>query len=248
MSKNSYGVIVQARCGSSRLPGKVMGDICGKPMLQRQLERLRWGIQMDKLVVATSTHSDDDPIETMCRENQLTCFRGPLNDVMRRFVECAKTHGIDHIVRVGGDDPLIDWECCNALVKRHSKNPSDFLYASHREGWPYGAAAELIRRDALEKIHAKTDAALYREHTIPYFFDHPGDFRIEKLAAPPAVHRPDYFFSVDYREDFALVQKIFTKLIDRFGEFFEFERVIELLDQTPDLLEGNQHLHDGFGR
>jgi len=166
---------------------------------------------------------------------------------MLRFILCAREHGLTHLVRVGGDDPLIDPECCLELVRRHRVEPADFLYASNREGWPYGCAAELIAREALERIHAATDKPFYLEHTIPYFFDHLGEFTIRKVRSPTGLCRPELAFTVDHTEDMELVRSVFRELREE-GEFFPLERVIRLMDEKPALRAINAHLHEGFDR
>lgn len=242
-----YGVVVQARMTSTRLPGKVLMDIFGKPMLQRQIERLLNGIGEMPLIVATSESSSDDPIAKLCKNLSVACFRGPLQDVMQRFILCAKRHDLTHIVRVGGDDPLIDPNCCAELVRLHRHDPMDFLYASNREGWPYGCAAELIAVAALEQIHSKTSESLYLEHTVPYFFDNPAEFRILKVRAPDGIRRPELAFTVDYPEDFELVRSVFQELKGE-GDFFPLSSVIQLMDNKPGLRAINTHLHVGFER
>lgn len=217
--ENTYGLIIQARMSSSRLPGKVLMDVEGKPMLQRQIERLRAGVGDLPVLVATSKEFSDDPIESLCKDLGTLCFRGPLNDVMQRFILCAKANGLTHIVRVGGDDPLIDPLCCIELVSIHRGRPYDFMYASNREGWPYGCAAELISVAALERIHATTKEQLYLEHTVPYFFDNPEEFNILKVRAPEALCRPEWAFTVDYPQDMELVRAVFRKLLAK-GDFF----------------------------
>ena len=245
-SNNSrYGVIIQARTGSTRLPGKVLMDIEGQPMLLRQLKRLEYGLKVPKLIVATTGELSDDPVEKLCRDNGFDCFRGPLDDVMNRFILCAQQHDIDYIIRVGGDDPLIDWECCNTLMDIHKETQYDFMYASNREGWPYGCAAELIKKESLEYIHDKTTEKLYLEHTIPYFFDHPEAFRIFKVKAPDEVNRPDYYFTVDYPEDIELIREIFKRL-KPVGDFFSLLQVISTIDKNPEIRSINSHLHEGF--
>ena len=243
-----YGVIIQARTSSTRLPGKVLMDIEGQPMLLRQLKRLKRGLRIPKLLVATSNDSSDDPVEQLCYENGFECCRGSLNDVMGRFIHCAKKYDIDYIIRVGGDDPLIDWECCNTLMELHKENPYDFMYASNREGWPYGCAAELIERKALEKIHTQTTQTtekLYLEHIIPYFFDHPDEFKILKVKAPAEINRPNYYFTVDYPKDIELIRAIFKKLKEQ-GDYFHLISVIRLIESEPELLNINKDFHHGF--
>lgn len=242
-----FGVIIQARMTSSRLPGKVMMDIDGQPMLRRQIERLVGGLRDIPVVVATSVESSDDPIADLCLEISCDCYRGSLNDVMKRFILCAKNFDFSHIVRVGGDDPLIDPFCCMYLIDQFLNNSAEFLYASHRNGWPYGCAAELISVDALNRAHRATKETIYLEHTIPYFFDHSDNFSMHKVFAPENLRRPDLFFSVDYQEDLDLVRKVYKELLNK-NPFFSMEEVIELMDANPDLKLLNAHLHDGFDR
>ncbi len=244
---NRYAVVIQARMSSTRLPGKVLMGVEGKPMLQRQVERLQAGIGDLPLVVATSDDASDDAIESFCQDHGVACFRGPLDDVLLRFILCAKAHGVTHIVRVGGDDPLIDPDCCTELVRLHRERAHDFMYASNREGWPYGCAAELIAVAALERIHAATDEALYLEHTIPYFFDHPDRFDILKVRSPQGLRRPELAFTVDHPEDLELVRSIFRELQGE-SDFFPLSRVIRLMDEKPELRAVNAHLHEGFDR
>lgn len=244
---NVYGVIIQARLSSTRLPGKVLLDILGKPMIQRQTERLQEGLEGVPLVVATSDDKTDDNLADFCSKQEIALFRGPLNDVMQRFILCADEYRFTHFVRVGGDDPLIDPKCCTELIRMHLKSPADFLYASHRKGWPYGCAAELISLDALKRIHSVTDKAFYLEHTIPYFFDHPESFSVKELKSPATLCRPELAFTVDFPEDLELIRNIYREL-NLEGEFFPLERVIRLIDEKPAIRAINMHLHTGFDR
>lgn len=247
MEDNRYGIVIQARMSSSRLPGKVLMDIEGKPMLQRQTERLRSVIKDFPIIVATSEHESDDPIKDFCLEHNIICFRGALDNVLLRFINCAKEFNLTHIVRVGGDDPLIDPNCCLELIKLHKNQDYDFIYASNREGWPYGCAAELISLESLELIYKSTANPIYLEHTIPYFFDYPEEFKIFKAKSPYKLRRPELAFTVDYPEDLELIRCIFKKL-NHEGHYFSLDRVIHLLDENKDLQNINKHRHSGFDR
>ncbi len=247
LEQTKYGVIIQARMSSNRRPGKVLEDIQGKPMLLRQLERLKKGLKIEKLLVATSEDPSDDPIEELCTSYNFLCYRGSLNDVISRFIGAAQYHNIDYIIRVGGDDPLIDWECCNHLYELNQQEPHDLLFASHRKGWPYGCAAELISRKSLEVINRKTNKKEYLEHTTPYYYDHPNEFKILPVEVPYEICPQDYSFTVDYEEDLSFIKKIFSRLIDK-GEFFSIQEVIKLLKKEPKIRDLNKHLHSGFNK
>jgi len=242
-----YGVVIQARSTSHRLPGKVLLAVEGKPMLARQVERLQARLAEFPVVVATSDQKEDDFIEDLCSQLPVSCFRGPLANVVQRFILCARAHGLTHVIRVGGDDPLIDPDCCLTLVRLHQQEPHDFLYASHRNGWPYGCAAELISLAALEKVRKATGDKHYLEHTIPFFFDHPNQFSILRVPAPEQVRRPDLALTVDYPEDLELVRSIFRALRKE-GDYFPLARAIQFLDENPEIRRINHHLHKGFDR
>lgn len=249
IEKNSprYGIIIQARMSSKRLPGKVLMEVGGKSLLGWQIERLQAKSKGLPVIVATSDQSDDDPIDALCSQLAVPCFRGPLKDVVQRFILCAHEYGLTHIIRVGGDDPLIDPDCCLALVKSNEAKPYDFIYASHRDGWPYGCAAELISLVALEKIRAATDEEFYLEHTIPYIFKNEEKFSILRLPAPQKLQRPDLAFTVDYPEDLKLIKEIFSKFKQKTRGFLLSE-VIDFLDKNPELKAINSHLHKGFDK
>ena len=245
MSKEKYGVIIQARMSSTRLPGKVLMDVEGQEMLFRQVDRLQHGLGGIPLVVATSHDKTDDCIESFCTEKGFSCFRGPLDDVMLRFILCAEEFDFDYIIRVGGDDPLIDPICCTTLVEMNECERHDLMYASNRKGWPYGCAAELISKEALKSIHNSTNDGYYREHTTPYFYDNPDRFKIMKVSSPLEINRPDYYFTVDFLNDIELVREVF-KLLKSEGNYFSMKQLIDVIDENPYIRDINAHLHKGF--
>ena len=242
----SYGIIIQSRLNSSRLPGKALLKIKNKEMLLRQIERLQYFSNIP-IVLATSTDVSDDPIVDLCKKYKINYHRGPLDNVVQRFIECAKFYKFKYVIRVGGDDPLIDPECCIKLKLENEKEDQDLIYASCREGWPYGCAAELMSLDSLKQILSNTSDSFYLEHTIPYYFDNNKDFKIKKLCSPKNINRPDYFFSVDYEEDFKLISKIFEHFLQH-KEFFNMREIIDFIDRNKKLLQINSKLHTGFRR
>ena len=242
---NDYCIFVQARMSSSRTPGKVAEDISGKPMLLRQLERLREGNKKVNIICVTSDDSSDDLIENICNKNNFNCFRGSLDNVLDRYISAAKFYEVENIIRVGGDDPLIDVNQISILINEHKKNGADFLYTSHKKGWPYGSVCELISVEALKIIPRQTSDPLYLEHIIPWFHHNSNKFKCQPINSPPQLYRPDYFFTVDYPEDLKLIKLIFV-MLSHLGDFFSFEDVVKLCDENPEILNINNHLHNGF--
>lgn len=118
--------ILQARTSSRRLPGKVLKPILGRPMLERQIERLRRAQRMDKLVIATSTDASDDPIAALCQSLSVDCFRGPLDDVLDRFYQAARRYAPRAVVRLTGDCPLADPQVIDELIETHSRESYDY--------------------------------------------------------------------------------------------------------------------------
>ena len=242
---NKYSIFVQARMSSSRSPGKVAEDIMGKPMLLRQLERLRNGNQEINIVCVTSTDNTDDVIEEICKKNQFNCFRGSLNNVLERYLAASDFYLTDYVIRIGGDDPLVDVNQVSILINKHEETEADFIYTSHRNGWPLGCVAELISVKALKDISNKTKDSLYLEHIIPWFHTNHTDYKCLAIESPSNLRRPEYYFTVDYPEDLELVKTVFKKLRG-LGDFFDFDEVIKLCDDNPSILDVNRHLHSGF--
>lgn len=245
MNKINYTIFVQARMSSSRLPGKVVEDILGKPMILRQLERLRNANRDIDIVCVTSTDPKDNLIEKVCHENNFNCFRGSLDNVLDRYIAAAEFNKVENIIRIGGDDPLVDVDQINILINEHKKTDADFLFTSHKNGWPLGCVAELISVKELQKMSSKTVDPLYLEHIIPWFHHNAGDYKYVPVNSPSHLRRPSYYFTVDYPEDLELIKSIFGKLIE-LGDFFSFNDVIKLCDNNPEILNINKHLHAGF--
>lgn len=244
VANSNIAVIIQARMGSNRLPGKMTYEFLGKTMLAHQLSRLKeFGIK--NIIVATSSMSRDEAIEKVCLSEDIPCFRGAEDDVMKRYIDCATKHSANVIVRVGGDDPLIDPECIKSLIWAYEEKAADFIYASHREGWIYGTAAELVRFAPLKDSYpgaGKVD----REHVVSYIRKNPG-FTKYKIYPTKEQNRPDIFLSVDYDEDIKLVEQVFRHFAERgVGYSFTQADLIELYDSGT-LTIKNKHLHEGFG-
>ncbi|MGE4497256.1 MAG: NTP transferase domain-containing protein [Deferribacterales bacterium] len=241
----NYGIIVQARAGSTRCPCKIHYEILGKPMLYHQLMRLK-SAGFENLAVATTVLENDDITEKICSSAGVDCFRGDVDDVMKRYIESAEFFGFETVIRVGGDDPLIDPQCIKKLIERHRQKPSNLIYASHRKGWIYGTAAELFELNALADAYPSAEKA-DREHVVTFLRKSP---LFTKEALTPEENiliRDDIYLSVDYQEDLDLI----TQILEYFGtknclHTFSQRQLVELYDSGM-LTIMNKHLHDGFG-
>lgn len=231
--------ILQARMSSTRLPGKVMADVLGMPMIGRQLERLARCKQIDKLVVATSDDASDDPLANWCTENGIALYRGSLRDVLARFSSAAKAYKPTQVVRLTADCPLADPSVIDQLIEQHLRGNFDYSNNCWHPTFPDGLDAEIVTAPWLEKLSQVASTAMEREHVTYYFQAHKDDIRWSELKRNPP--RPELRLTVDNPEDLALVRQIYQALYPA-NPAFTTQDVIDYLDQHPDLAQSNQHL------
>lgn len=193
------GIIIQARMGSTRLPGKVLRPVGGLPLLGHVIGRLSQLVQPWPVVVATSTDARDDAIVAWCRQADVATFRGSELDVLDRYVQCARTSGFQQVVRLTADNPFTDVPEMERLVQLHLDGGFDY---THSFGTlPLGVGTEIITRAALERSHIEGRERHHREHVNEYIQEHPELFRIGALDVPAAKRAPDLRLTVDTEED-----------------------------------------------
>lgn len=224
--------ILQARMSSTRLPGKVLKPILGRPMLFRQLERLALCKNVDNLVVATSERQDDDPIGEFCAFEGITCYRGSLPDVLDRFYRCALENGADHVVRFTGDCPLIDPAFVDILVEFYLGQ--DIAYATYCRppSLPDGLDAEIFSFSALETAWREAVDSYEREHVTPFIVRCP-----KRFLAANWTYRENLShlrWTVDEPEDFTFVTRVFQELYPKKANFV-MQDVLDLLTNKPEL-------------
>jgi spore coat polysaccharide biosynthesis protein SpsF len=186
--------------GSTRLPGKVMLPIAGRPLLDHVVGRLGSLRHDFAVVVATSTERRDDEIAEHCRRAGVNCFRGSEQDVLARYVACARSKRFDHVIRLTADNPFTDIEELDRLIEKHLREGNDY---THSFGvMPVGVGAEIFTHEALERSARDGHAANHREHVNEYIQENPHLFRIGRLDVPAAKHRPDLTLTVDTDADY----------------------------------------------
>ncbi|MCL4559660.1 MAG: glycosyltransferase family protein [Chloroflexi bacterium] len=236
---NSVIAIVQARMGSTRLPGKVLQEIAGKSMLFRVVERARLAQTLSQVVVATTIEPADDPIAAFCRENLIPFYRGSLNDVLDRYYQAARVFQAEVIVRLTADCPLIDPGVIDHTVREFLRAGVDF--AANRlppplgRTYPIGLDTEVCRFTALERAWKEAQLPYEREHVMPYLYSQPGRFRILRVD-----HSPDYGslrWTVDTPQDLALVRQIYARFPGR--DDFSWLEVLDLIRADPALATMN---------
>jgi len=230
---------------SSRLPGKIMAPICEKPSLWHLLERVKKTEGVDKIIVATTTSIQDEEVDKLCTQEGITCFRGSEEDVLGRYLSCAKKYHLEALIRVTADNPLTDPEGIERLIDAYRSSGAHYIHNKHQVGWPFGTGAELISSEALYHTDKEADQQHYREHVTLFVREHPERFKALKIDAPGYLRRPDYYFTIDYPEDLKLIRIIYHTLYKGNGPF-PLHDAVDYLDDNPHLARINAELHQGF--
>lgn len=242
MSLRPVVCIVQARMSSTRLPGKVLKEICGEPMLKLLIDRLRMSETIDKLVIATSVDISDDIIEDKCEEWGVDCFRGSLEDVLDRYYQAALKYEAGTVVRITADCPLIDPKIVDLVVGRFLEGGYD--RAGTEKSYPNGLDTEVLGFWALETAWKEACLASEREHVSTYIRFNPEDFKLLPIECYEDFSHMRW--TVDEEADFQLVTKIFEGLLPG-GKFFGMKEILAFLEENPELLEINAHLKRDAG-
>ncbi len=229
--------IVQARMGSSRLPGKVLRTAAGKTFLEHLVERLKNAETLDTILIATSTLPGDDPIAALCRRMECECFRGSEQDVLDRYYQAARSAGADTIVRITADCPLVDPSIVDRMVRFQQAHQSDFDLVTNRHPltFPDGLDVDVMPFASLERAWREATAAHQREHVIPWFWE--THQRVHNVEHPGGLFYR-YRWTVDYEEDARLVAEILEALY-RPGFVFGLSEILAFVDRNPELAQLN---------
>lgn len=231
--------IIQSRMGATRLPGKVLEDLAGQPMLARVVHRTRLAKTLNTMVVATTTQAADDVIVNLCETQGWPFFRGSEDDVLDRYYNTASAFNADAVVRITSDCPLIEPEIIDRIIGEFfTYHPKiDYVSNSLQRTFPQGLDVEVISFDALKKAWQEDHNPKWREHVTPYITRHPELFRIHNVTSDV-----DYSFmrwTVDTMDDLTFVRKIYEHFQD---DTFNWKEVLQLLENHPEWLEINRHI------
>jgi len=219
------GVVVFARMSSSRLPGKALRDLAGRPLLGRVLDRLRIGAPGWPLVVATSDRADDDAIADFAEKETTPVFRGSLDDVASRAVACADREGYSCFARVSGDSPFVDGNLVDRMIRRHLDHRPDLTTNVFPRSFPPGASVEVIDVDVLRSTISAMSAD-EREHVTAHFYANPRRFRIENMPAPDGRYG-GVALTVDSPEDMARARRIAQRLGQNYDSA-SLDKIVEI--------------------
>ncbi len=238
--------IIQARMGSTRLPGKVLMKVSGKPLLAYQLDRVLKSKKLDKVIIATSTLEKDDAIEIFCSNYGVDCYRGSENDVMSRYYDCAKQYDPDVVVRMTADCPLIDPEIIDKVVQKFENDNVDYCgntVPPKTSKFPDGSDIEVFSMSALKKANTEIIDEYSREHVTFQFWQN------QKYTSSQYTQEEDwsnYRITVDYPEDFEVIAYILNTLNKEsiFGHLGDF---VKIIDSNREIKEKNAQYYFGQG-
>lgn len=230
--------ILQARMSSTRLPGKVMKDILGKPMMIRHIERIRRARRIDKLVVATSDSASDDVVEAACVREGVPVFRGSLKDVLSRYCGAERAFGpAEHVVRLTADCPVADWRVIDACIASHLESGADYTANSVERTVPEGLDVEVMKASVMRLAGEEARDPYDREHVTAFIYRNPDRFRINHFKTSP--NRGHLRWTVDTLADFELID-IFYRELYAGNPDFSTDDILALLERRPELVMFNQ--------
>lgn len=233
-------IIVQARMGSTRLPGKVLKELLGRPLLSYLFERLKRTNLADLIIVATTTNSVDDPIVALCKDESIPVFRGSEDDVLDRYLNAAKEFEADTIVRITADCPLIDPAVIDECIHEFQTQQADYLSNTLKSRtFPRGMDVEVFSRQALITAAQNAKDPAEREHVTLHLYRHPDSFRLGEVHHKEDLS--DYRLTVDTEEDFQLIEQIFSTLYPE-NPTFTLSDLISCMEKNPDWIKINAHI------
>jgi spore coat polysaccharide biosynthesis protein SpsF len=231
-------IIVQARMTSTRLPGKILKEVLGRPLLDFQFERLARVTRAEGAMIATTTNATDEPVVEFCRTRGIRCFRGSEDDVLSRYHGAAKQEGAKAIVRVTSDCPLIDPEVVDRVIAAFDGS-CDYASNILERNYPRGLDCEIFSFRALDEAFREAKETAEREHVTPFLYRHPERYRLRSVRGETDLsgHR----WTVDTPEDFQLVRNILESLYPA-NPLFTLPDILALLEKHPDWVLLNAHV------
>jgi len=230
---------IEARMTSSRLPGKVLLQAAGKPMLEHLVNRLQAVPSLDEIVLATTINKTDDVLEDFAKKIGISCYRGSENDVMNRVIEAADSVDADVIVEITGDCPIIDQQIVEQTIRMFNSNQADYVSNDHIQSYPDGMDTQVFRLDTLKRSSAMTRDPLDQEHVTLHIRNNPELFPPILLVAPPEIHWPGLGLTLDEPDDYELIKRIIEHF-EPTNPLFSCLDVIQLLNKKPDWLAINR--------
>ncbi|MFQ5606990.1 MAG: cytidylyltransferase domain-containing protein [Candidatus Zixiibacteriota bacterium] len=242
MSNPKVVIFVQARCGSTRLPEKILKRVLGKELLILMIERLRRVRTADTVAVLTTGCSRDDAIVELCAIHGIPCARGSENDLLDRHYQGAREFQADAVVKIPSDCPLIDPEVADRVIGRYLQRLGEVDYISnlHPATYPDGNDVEVMSFQTLETAWREANRSFEREHTTPFIWESPGRFRIGNVVWESGLdYSTSHRWTLDYPEDFQFVRAVYSELYVSRPEF-GLADILALMEVRPDIYALNR--------
>lgn len=225
--------VIQARTGSSRLPGKVLMPLCGKPLLIRMAERVLNARLAGTVVVATSTDKGDDPIEELCLKEGLNCFRGHLTDLLDRHYNAALVYNAAAVAKIPSDCPLIDPAIIDKVYSKFIDGDFDYASNLHPATYPDGNDVEIFKFSLLETAFKEAEKNFEREHTTPFIWERPDRFKIANVEWETGLdYSASHRFTIDYKEDYEFINAVYNELYPS-NPLFGLQDILRILEEKP---------------
>lgn len=248
--------VIQARSGSSRLPGKVMMPLAGEPLLVRMVHRVLNAQNSGTVVVATTTLPEDDIIEELSKQHEWNLFRGHPTDLLDRHYQAALYFNADAVAKIPSDCPLIDSQVIDYVLQQFLDMFPDIDYVSnlHPPSYPDGNDVEVMSMSCLQSAWEKAKMPMEREHTTPYIWERPDEFRIHNVKWNSGLdYSMSHRWTIDYEADYHFIARVYEELYKN-NPGFGLNDILNLLNQKPEIYEINSkfagvnwyrnHLHE----
>jgi len=236
-NKKKIAAIIQARMTSIRLPGKVLMDIEGKPMLWHVISRLRFSKKLDDIILAIPDKKESDILEKFAREKKIKYFRGSEEDVLSRYYKTAKKFKVDVVVRITADCPLIDPEIVDRIIQKHLDSGTDYTSNAFKRTFPRGLDVEVFNFKILEKTHQEAKGHYQREHVTPYIYENHKRFQLINVK-----NKINFYYMrwvVDEKKDLEFVREIYKKISLK-EKIFYMKDIVAILKKYPELMRINE--------
>jgi spore coat polysaccharide biosynthesis protein SpsF len=236
-------VVVQARMGSTRLPGKVLLPLAGAPLLERMLERVLAAEEPDDLCVATTWAAEDEPIRELGRRMRVPVVSGHPTDLIDRHLQAGQETRADVVVKIPSDCPLIDPAVIDHVIGRFRAHSDafDFVTNLHPPSWPDGNDVEVVPMPVLEVAWREATRPLEREHTTPFIWERPDRFRLLNVVSEIGVDlSKTHRFTIDYPEDHRFIARVYDELWSPGRPIFSLSDMLQLLAARPDIARLNE--------
>jgi len=242
--------IIQARMGSSRLPGKVLLPLDGEHVLAHDIERVRAADAVDTVVVATSFHPPDDIVANVARQAGAEIYRGSEDDVLARMRDAAAEHHADVVVRLTGDNPFVEPKLISAAAREVATGSADYASNKVERTWPLGVDAEAFTFESFDAVEQQAREPHHREHVTPYYHEHPDRFDLRNISVEdvygdrPFEAGPELRLTLDEPSDYDLFRRVYREV--SYDDIIDVPRVVDYI-VSRDLSEANSEVEQRTG-